>query len=142
MIIMILSFLLIGIAMILYASVNLFKIFSCKKQIDAYCMGKDRRLAGFRRGRDSFWTFSYRYDGKDYYRESKLGVTVKLHDSLVQGEKYSIYINEKNPQVYVVERKATITEILYIVMGVIILGLAIFSYVFFYHADYLFQLIY
>lgn len=126
----IIIFVLFGVITISYSLSNMFKIFSCKKQIDAYCMGSDKQLSGFRYGKDLFLTFSYRYEGKDYYRKSKLGVTLKLYNSLRQGEQYKIYINENKPERYVVKRKATITEILYFIMGIIMLAFAIFMYVF------------
>lgn len=122
-------FALLGVITISYSLSNMCKIFSCKKQIDAYCMGSDKQLSGFRYGKNLFLTFSYRYEGKDYYRESKLGVTMKLYNSLRQGEQYKIYINESKPERYVVKRKATITEILYFIMGIVLLAFAVFMYV-------------
>ncbi len=122
-------FALLGVITISYSLSNMFKIFSCKKQIDAYCMGSDKQLSGFRYGKNLFLTFSYHYEGKDYYRESKLGVTMKLYNSLRQGEQYKIYINENKPERYVVKRKATITEILYFIMGIVLLAFAVFMYV-------------
>ena len=130
-IIVVALFLLFGIAPIVYSIVNLCKIFSCKKQVDAYCMAKERRLTGFKRSRNSVITFSYRYDGKDYYRETKLGVPLKFYNAAAQGEKYKIYINENKPQRCAAQRKATGEEIGYIIIGVFFIALAAFySYIF------------
>ena len=125
----ILLFVSLSVIMIAYSLRNLFRIFSCKTEIDAYCMGTDGRHSGFSRGKTLFVTFSYRYDGKDYYRESKLGVTMKLYNSLRQGEQYRIYINENKPEMYVVERKATGTEIFYLIAGILLLAVAAFMYI-------------
>ena len=110
-------FLLFSILFIVPAIVRFCKIFSCKEQVDAYCMAKERRLTGFKRNRNSVITFSYRYNGKDYYRETKIGVSLKFYKDAVKGEKYKIYINEKKPEICTPVRKATIEEVL----GIIIL---------------------
>ncbi|MBE6783308.1 MAG: hypothetical protein E7536_04790 [Ruminococcaceae bacterium] len=113
-----------------YSLINLCKIFSCKKQIDAYCMGKERRLTGYSNSRNPIITFSYRYNGKDYYRETRLGVTFRFFKSAVKGEKYKIYINENKPERFVPERKPTIGEIVCLAVGIILLLLAVAIYVF------------
>ncbi len=124
-------FLLFGILFIVPAIVRLCKIFSCKVQLDGYCMAKERRLTGFKRNKNSVITFSYRYNGKDYYRETKIGTPLKFYKAATIGEKYEIYINEKKPQRCVPVRKATIEEVLGIIIGVVFIAVACFyTYVF------------
>ena len=130
-IIVVALFLLFGILFIVPAIVRLCKIFSCKEQVDGYCMAKERRLTGFKRNKNSVITFSYRFNGKDYYRETKIGVPLKFYKAAVIGEKYKIYINEKKPQICAPVRKATIEEVLSVIFGVFFLALAAFyAYVF------------
>lgn len=119
-------FLLFGLLFIVPAIVRLCKIFSCKKQIDAYCMAKERRLTGFKRNKNSVITFSYRYNGKDYYRETKIGVPLKFYKAAIIGEKYEIYVNEEKPQICVPIRKATVEEVLGIIIGLFFFAAAFF----------------
>ena len=130
-IIVVALFLLFGILFIVPDIVRLCKIFSCKIQLDGYCMAKERRLTGFKRNKSSVITFSYRYNGKDYYRETKIGVPLKFYKAAVIGEKYEIYVNENKPQMCTPVRKATVEEVLGIIIGVVFIAAAAFyAYVF------------
>ncbi len=86
-----------------------------------------KRTLKFRRW-DMSYKFSYRYEGQDYYSKSKYGVTKELFEYLRQGGKYNIYINEKKPEIFVVERKVTFNEIFSIGFGIFLVGAAIYNY--------------
>ncbi len=117
----------LGLYLIIYAVLNIVKIYSCNEIIDGYCAEKNR-VWKFRRW-DINYTFSYRYEGKDYYSKSKYGVTKELFEYLRQGKKYTIYVNSKKPEIFVVERKVTLNEIVEIGLGLMFLAAAVFQFV-------------
>ena len=71
--------------------------------------------------------FSYRYEGKDYYSKSKYGLSTALFNYIEKGDKYTIYVNAKKPELFVVERKITFNEIFLIGCGVVLLGYVIYQ---------------
>lgn len=115
----------LGLAMIVHGIFNIAKIYSCNEIIDGYCAEKNR-VWKFRRWEINY-TFSYRYEGKDYYSKSKYGVTKELFEYLRQGGKYTIYVNSKKPEIFVVERKVTFSEIFTLVLGLVFVGVAVFA---------------
>lgn len=117
----------LGMAMIVYGIVHIVKIYSCDEIIDGWCEEKTRVLK-FRRWEINY-VFSYRYEGKDYYSKSKYGKSTELFEYLRQGEKYTIYVNSKKPEIFVVERKITFAEIFTIGLGLFFVGAAVFEYI-------------
>lgn len=115
-----------GLFLIACGIFHLSKIYSCNKIVDGCCVAKNRTWK-IRRWYTSY-TFSYRFDGKEYCSESKYGVTKELFEYLRQGEMYTIYVNEKKPEIFVVERKITFNEILEISMGAVFLAAAVYEF--------------
>jgi len=102
-----------GLYMIGYGLFCIAKIYSCTELVDGYCVEKERRMK-FRRS-ELHCVFSYRYEGKDYYSKSKYGLSTSLFNYIEKGDKYTIYVNTKKPELFVVERKITFNEV--VVMG-------------------------
>ncbi len=117
----------LGLAMIVHGIFNIVKIYSCNEIIDGWCAEKTR-VWKFRRWEINY-VFSYRYEGKDYYSKSKYGKSKELFEYLKQGEKYTIYVNSKKPEIFVVERKITSAEIFTIGLGLFLLGAAVVEFV-------------
>lgn len=117
----------LGLYMIIYGIRNIRKIYSCKEIIDGWCAEKGQTWK-FRRY-EKYYVFNYRYEGKDYYSKSKYGLTNELYEYVRQGEKYTIYVNSKKPEIFVVERKITSAEIFTIGLGLFLLGAAIVMYI-------------
>ena len=114
-----------GVYLIAYGVFCIHKIYSCTELVDGYCAEKERRMK-FRR-QELHCVFSYRYDGKDYYSKSKYGLSTSLFNYIEKGDKYTIYVNAKKPELFVVERKITFNEIFLIGCGVVLLGYVIYQ---------------
>ncbi len=115
----------LGIYTIAYGIFCILKIYSCTELVDGYCAEKERRIK-FRR-QELHCVFSYRYEGKDYYSKSKYGLSVSLFNYMEKGDKYTIYVNAKKPELFVVERKVSFNEILTIGLGLFLLGFSIYE---------------
>ncbi len=107
-----------GLLLISKGVLEIVKIFSCKKSVEAFFMETSKERYG--KGWVLFHTYSYRYEGKDYYTKSSLGVTQKLIESRYIGSQYTIFINEKNPRKFVAERKVSVSAIVWIVLGALV----------------------
>ncbi|MBQ2827644.1 MAG: DUF3592 domain-containing protein [Clostridia bacterium] len=115
-----------GIVFVVSGILPVVKVHSCKVPVKAYLMEKTRERMG--RGTVLSCTFSFRYEGKDYYTKSSLGITGKVHDSLYIGNEYTIYLNEKNPRIFVLERKLFAAPFIMIFFGVFCFALAALFY--------------
>ncbi len=115
----------LGVYVIVYGIFCIIKIYSCTELIDGYCAEKERRMK-FRR-QELHCVFSYHYEGKDYYSKAKYGLSTSLFNYLKTGDKFTIYVNSKKPELFVVERKITFNEIFLIALGLFLLGYVIFQ---------------
>lgn len=115
----------ISIYMIAYGIFCIAKIYSCTDLVDGYCTDKQRTIK-YRRS-ETYCMFTYRYEGKDYYSKSKYGLSTSLFNYIKKGDKYTIYVNAKKPELFVVERKITFNEIFLIGSGLFLLGYVIFQ---------------
>lgn len=102
------------------------KAYGCKIPVRAYLMEKTRERMG--RGTVLSCTFSFRYEGKDYYTKTSIGITQKVYNSLYIGSEYTVYLNEKNPRFFVLERKLFATPIIMIFCGVLCFVLSALFY--------------
>ncbi len=103
------------------------KVFSCKIPVKAYLMEKTRERMG--RGTVLSCTFSFSYEGKDYYTKTSIGITGKVFESLYIGSEYTIYLNEKNPRLFVLERKLFAAPFIMILSGLFFFALAAVFYI-------------
>ena len=108
----------VGLIFVIKGIIEIKKIYSCTVPVKGFFMETSKERVG--RGWVHYHTYSYRYEGKDYYSKSSLGVTQKLIDSRFIGSEYTICLNEKNPRIFVAERKPSANGIFCIVTGVLI----------------------
>ena len=108
-----------GLAFIVKGLADIIKIYSCKTPVQGFYMENSKERLG--RGTVFYCTFSYRYEGKDYYSRTRLGITQGVINNLYVGSQYTIYINEKNPKTFVLKRKPSADSIIYIVSGLLVM---------------------
>lgn len=117
----------LGLYLIIHGLVCVARIFSCTELVDGYCAFKEKVFKV--RGNELRCFFNYRYEGKDYYSRLKYGLTPKIFNYMEVGDKFVIYVNEKKPEFFVVERKITIYELVSIGLGMFFIAGAIYSVV-------------
>lgn len=122
----IIIFLVAGVFFVASGALPIIKVYSCKIPVKAYLMEKTRERMG--RGTVLSCTFSFRYEGKDYYTKSSLGITERVQRNLYVGNEYTIYLNEKNPRVFVLERKLFAAPFIMIFCGLVCFALAALFY--------------
>ncbi len=115
-----------GIFFVVSGILPIRKMYSCKIPVKAYLMEKTREIKG--RGTFLSCTFSFRYEGKDYYTKTSIGITGKIFESLYIGSEYTIYLNEKNPRLFVLERKLFAAPFIMILSGLFFFALAALFY--------------
>lgn len=114
-----------GLGLIGYGLFRVAKIYSCTDLIDGYCAEKERRMK-FRRN-ELHCIFSYRYEGKDYYSKSKYGLSTSLFNYMEKGDKHLIYVNPKKPELFVIERKITLNEVVTMGIGLFLVAAAVYN---------------
>lgn len=115
-----------GIIFIVAGIMPIIKVKSCKIPVKAFLMEKTRERMG--RGTVLYCTFSFRYEGKNYYTKTSLGITGKIYESLYIGNEYTIYLSEKKPRIFTLQRKLLAAPFIIIILGAFCLALAALFY--------------
>lgn len=71
--------------------------------------------------------FKYNFKGNEYENQAQQSFSKKSTKNFIVGEKYTILINEKNPQKFIINRKIKIDEILMLLIGLFLLFIGILS---------------
>lgn len=117
----------IGGMFILIAINNLASVFQCRAEVKGKYCGYRTYYGG--KGQSSHApVFTYTYNGRTYHEQSTQNASLQLLDKeMVQGEMYTIYVNERHPNVFVLKKKVRFSDVMLLFFGVLCLLVAFWS---------------
>lgn len=72
--------------------------------------------------------FKYTYNNKEYESQTFEGFSKKIIDKFTYGKEYNIFINEKKPRKFVIDKKFRISYVFIIIFGIFFVILSLLGF--------------
>lgn len=110
-----------GVILILFFIILQYLKSKCHKKIEATYLKCNTYISGT--GGHGLITqyapvFKYRFNGKEYEKQTFQTFSKKAIKDLIVGKNYIILINEKNPKIFILNKKLEIAEIIILLLGI------------------------
>lgn len=113
----------VGISAVFLAVFDLIKIHMCKTAV--YGKFIESKTSGTGRNRGVTPTFEYTFEGVVYKNESGERIPTEMAKDYENGKPYPIFICQKEPYLYITDRKMSGRIIFEIIMGLVVIGSAL-----------------